>query len=88
MSAAIHRNAPEIARQEFRLFLRMAELTGMDADRQRHSLRLSHDDWQQWLGVVRNAPVPSRPALPLMLRHLGYLNNQLARKANVAHAYA
>ena len=34
---------PDLARQELREFLRMAELVGMDADRQRRSLRLSRD---------------------------------------------
>ncbi len=68
---------PDVARQELREFLRMAELVGMDADRQRRSLRLSRDDWQQWLGILDDAPVPSYPALPLVLRHLGYLTSRL-----------
>ena len=72
---------PDLARQELREFLRMAELVGMDADRQRRSLRLSRDHWRQWLGILDDAPVPSYPALPLVLRHLGYLNSRLDRAA-------
>ena len=79
MSAVTDPNPPEVARQELRLFLRMAEQTGMDADDARRSLRLSQDDWQRWLGILHDAPVPSRPALPLMLRHLGYMTNRLER---------
>jgi hypothetical protein len=72
---------PDVARQELRAFLRMAELVGMDADRQRRSLRMSRDDWQHWLGILNDAPVPSHPALPLVLRHLGYLTSRLDRAA-------
>jgi len=72
---------PELARQELREFLRMAELVGMDADRQRRSLRLSRDHWRQWLDILDDAPVPSYPALPLVLRHLGYLTSRLDRAA-------
>jgi hypothetical protein len=79
MSAVTDPNLPEVARQELRLFLRMAEQTGMDADGARRSLRLSQDDWQRWLGILHNAPMPARPALPLMLRHLGYVTNRLDR---------
>lgn len=79
MSAVTDPNPPEVARQELRLFLRMVEQTGMDADDARRSLRLSQDDWQRWLGILHDAPVPSRPALPLMLRHLGYMTNRLER---------
>jgi len=77
---------PEVARQQLRLFLRTAEQIGMDADRARRSLRLSRDDWEGWLGILHNAPMPSHPALPLLLRHLGYLTNRLDRSAHGAHA--
>lgn len=79
MSAVTDPNPPDVARQELRLFLRMAEQTGMDADHARRSLRLSRDEWQGWLGILHDAPVPARPALPLMLRHLGYVTNRLER---------
>ena len=78
---------PDVARHELREFLRMAELVGMDADRQRRSLRLSRDDWQQWLRILDDAPVPSYPALPLVLRHLGFLTSRLDRAARRRHAY-
>jgi hypothetical protein len=81
MSASTEPNPPDVARQELRLFLRMAEQTGMDADGARRSLRLSQDEWKGWLGILDDAPVPARPALPLMLRHLGYVTNRLERVA-------
>jgi uncharacterized protein (DUF1778 family) len=81
MSDVTTLDAPDIARQELSLFLRTAEQIGMDVDRQRRSLRLSHDDWQRWLGILDDAPLPQRPALPLLLRHLGYLNHRLDRAA-------
>ena len=39
----------DIARQELRQLLGVAERIGMDADRLSHSLGLSRDDWQSWL---------------------------------------
>jgi hypothetical protein len=79
MSNVSHRDAPDVARQELRLFLQTAEQIGMDTDRQCRSLRLSRDDWQNWLGILHDAPLPRHPELPLLLRRLGYLTNQLDR---------
>jgi hypothetical protein len=73
--------AVEVARRELRLFLRMAEQTGMDAERQRRSLLVSQDDWHRWLGVLQDEPLPSHPRLPLLLRRLGYLTSRLERAA-------
>jgi hypothetical protein len=86
MSGAGYLGAADVARQELRLFLSMAEQTGMDADRQRQSLRLSQDDWHRWLGILQDAPLPPRPALPSLLRHLGYLTSRLDRAARMAYA--
>jgi hypothetical protein len=86
MTDASHLDASEVARQELRLFLRTAEQIGMDADRQCRSLRLSPDDWQNWLGILHDAPLPPHPALPLLLRHLGYLNHRLDRRGHLLDA--
>jgi hypothetical protein len=86
MTDVSHLDASEIARQELRLFLGTAEQIGMDADRQCRSLRLSPDDWQNWLGILQDAPLPPHPALPLLLRHLGYLTNRLDRRAQFLDA--
>jgi hypothetical protein len=86
MADAVHLEAPDVARQQLRLFLRTAEQIGMDADRARRSLRLSRDDWEGWLGILHDAPMPSHLALPLLLRHLGYLTNRLDRSAHGAYA--
>jgi hypothetical protein len=86
MTGSSHLDASDVARQQLRLFLRTAEQIGMDADRQCHSLGLSRDDWQSWLGILHDAPLPSRPTLPLLLRHLGYLTNRLDRAARAEHA--
>ena len=86
MSDARHLSPTDVVRQELRQFLSMAERTGMDADRLRHSLGLTSDDWQGWLGVVRDAPLPPHPAVPLVLRHLGYMTSWLDRAAQMAHA--
>ena len=76
-----HLAAPDIARQELRQFVGMAERAGMDVDRQCRSLHMSRADWQRWLGVLRDEPMPSQPALPVLLRHLGYLTYRLDRMA-------
>jgi hypothetical protein len=75
-----------VVRQELRLFLSTADLMGLDGDRQRRFLRLSQDEWQRLLGVLRDEPVPSHPALPLLLRHLGYLSSRLDRAAHAGCA--
>ena len=76
---------PDVVRRELRQFLHVAERAGIDADRQRRSLRLSRDDWQRWLGVLHDAPLPSYPALPLLLRHMGYMTSRMDQQAR---AYA
>ncbi len=81
MSDTMQLNAQDIARQELRLFLRTAQQIDMDVDRLCRTLRLSRDDWQCWLGVLHDAPLPTHPALPVVLRHLGYLTNRLDRAA-------
>ncbi len=78
--------AANVVRRELRLFLNMAYLIGINGDRQRRFLRLSQDDWQQLLDILHDDPVPSHPALPLLLRHLGYLTSRLDRTMQAAYA--
>jgi hypothetical protein len=63
----------------------VAERAGVDDARLRHDLHLSENDWQEWLGVLRDAPLPAQPALPLVLRHLGYLTSRLERATRPAY---
>ena len=81
-----HAPPAEIARKEISLLLGLAEQAGIDDARLRHELRLSQTDWQQWLGVLQDAPLPPRPELPLLLRHLGYLTSRLDREIRPAYA--
>ena len=78
--------ATDVARRELRLFLIMAEQAGMDTNRQHRSLLVSQDVWHQWLGILHDAPLPSRPGLPMLLRRLGYVTSRLeAHRATSAH---
>jgi hypothetical protein len=86
MAKAEHPQAAEIARKEINLLLGLAEQAGVDDARLRQDLHLSENDWQEWLGVLRDAPLPARPALPLVLRHLGYLTSRLDRATRPAYA--
>ena len=86
MPQAEHPQAAEIARKEINLLLGLAEQAGVDDARLRQDLHLSENDWQEWLGVLRDAPLPARPALPLVLRHLGYLTSRLDRATRPAYA--
>jgi hypothetical protein len=72
--------APEVARRQLRLFLRMSEQAGMEVDEQARSLGLEPTDWGRWLNVVWDAPLPESPALPMMLRRLGYVCHRLERR--------
>ena len=76
----------EIARKELNLLLGLAEQAGLDGARLQHELHLSQSDWQQWLGLLHDAPLPKRPELPLMLRHLGYVTSRLDRAIRPAYA--
>ena len=76
----------EIVKRELRQFLSLAECIGMDADRLRYSLGLSREDWESWLGILRDAPLPSHLALPRLLRHLGCWISRLDRMAGGALA--
>ena len=78
--------AAEIARKELSLLLGLAEQAGLDGARLQQKLHLSQSDWQQWLGVLHDAPLPSRPELPLMLRHLGFVTSRLDRAIRPAYA--
>ena len=86
MSEAGYPQAAAIARKEISLLLGLAEQAGVDDARLQRELRLSQSDWQQWLGVLRDAPLPPRPELPLMLRHLGYVTSRLDRETRPAYA--
>ncbi len=86
MSDARQIDAPDVARRELRQFLKVAEQAGMNEDLLRRSLRLSGDDWQRWVDILDDAPLPRSPALPVLLRHLGYLTNRLAER--VGHVQA
>ena len=74
----------EIARKEINLLLGLAEQAGVDDASLRRQLHLSQQDWQQWLEVLHDAPLPARPALPLMLRHVGFVTSRLDREARHA----
>jgi hypothetical protein len=71
--------APDVAKRELSQFLRMAEDIGLNIDRQCRWLHMSPDDRRRWVGILDDAPLPSNPELPLLLRRLGYLNNRLDR---------
>jgi hypothetical protein len=79
-------HAPHVARQEVRQFLQMAERLGMDTDGQCQWLDLSREDWQRWVGILHDAPLPSYPALPLLLRRLGFVSSRLDRAERTAYA--
>jgi hypothetical protein len=79
--------AAEIARKQLNLLLRLAEQAGIDGITLSDELHLSPADWQQWLGVLHDGPLPARPALPQMLRHLGYLTSRLDREARLTGAW-
>ena len=70
-----------MARRELRLFLRMSEQAGIEVEEQAQSLGLSGEDWQDWLGVLADAPLPRHPELPMMLRRIGYICHRLERRA-------
>jgi hypothetical protein len=79
MSATGNLATADVVRQELRLFLSLADRIGIDGDRQRRFLRMSRDEWQQLLAILQDGRLPPHPALPLLVRHLGYLTSRLDR---------
>ena len=79
MSNHQHGIAPDVAKRELSQFLRMAEDVGLDVERQCRWLHMSPGDRHRWVGILSDAPLPTNPALPLLLRRLAYLNNRLDR---------
>ena len=65
MAEAGHPQAAEIARKEINLLLGLVEQAGVDDARLRHDLHLSENDWEQWLGVLRDAPLPAAVGIRL-----------------------
>ena len=80
------KRAASIARREINLLLGLAEQAGVDEARLRQDLRLSDRDWQEWLGVLQDAPLPAQPSLPKLLRRLGRLTSRLDRATRMAFA--
>ena len=85
MSHAGNLETVDVVRQELRLFLNLADRIGIDGDRQRRFLRMSQGEWQQLLGILRDEPLPPHPALPLLVRHLGYLTSRMDRAMHAAY---
>ena len=77
-------DAPDIAKRELGQFLSVARQVGIAEDHLRHSLDLSSDDWQRWVDILQDAPLPPQPELPQLLRRLGYVTNRLDRRASSA----
>ncbi|HET6196047.1 MAG TPA: hypothetical protein VFE12_09840 [Acetobacteraceae bacterium] len=86
MPERAHKRAAEIVRKEINLLLGLAEQVGIDEATLRQDLRMSHTDWVQWLSVLRDAPLPSSPALPVLLQHVGCLTSRLDRELRLTYA--
>jgi hypothetical protein len=69
-------HAAHVARQQIDALVDMAEQVGIENDRLQQLLRLFQED----------APIPARPDLPLLLRHMGWLTSRLDRVARSAYA--
>jgi hypothetical protein len=77
--------AAEIARKEISSLLGLAEQAGVDDAGLCAALGWSQDDWQGWVGILQDAPLPARPALPLVLQQLGYVTSRLDRATRAAY---
>jgi hypothetical protein len=88
MSGVGQPQGTNIVQKELSLFLRTAEQSGLDGEHLRRFLRISREDWEQWLAVIQDDKLPPTPALPLLLRHLGHLTSRLDRAARSARALA
>ena len=76
----------DVARQELRQFLSLADRMGIDGDRRRRFLRLSRDEWHRLMATMKDERLPPHPALPKLVRHLGYLTSRLDRAAQAGCA--
>jgi hypothetical protein len=73
----------DVARQELRQFLSLADRVGIDSDRRRRFLHMSRDEWHRLMDTLTDNRLPPHPALPTLVRHLGYLTSRLDRAAQV-----
>jgi len=84
MPACAHVDARDIARKELRGFVATAQRAGLDQERLRRFVRVSPEDWQGWLRLLQDEPLPAGVRLPVFLRHIGYLHARLDRVARAA----
>ncbi|HET7879546.1 MAG TPA: hypothetical protein VFL55_01590 [Acetobacteraceae bacterium] len=86
MPEEAEQRAATVARNEINLLLGLAAQAGVDEATLRQDLRMSDDDWREWLGVLHDAPLPAQPSLPKLLRRLGRLTSRLDRATRMAFA--
>ena len=84
MSGCEQIDARDIVRKELRGFVASGERAGLDQDNLRRFARVSPEDWQRWLGILKDEPLPEGIRLPLVLRHIGYVNARLQRATQAA----
>jgi hypothetical protein len=60
-----------IARSQLRIFEGASDQIALSDEARRRVLLLSQEEWEAWSRLKSGGVLPSRPALPTMLRRLG-----------------
>lgn len=74
-------DASSLMRRQFRVLQSVSSQLLLDEDRQRRMLLLNRQEWPAWSAFLRDGALPSRPAVPIMLRRLGAASYRLAALA-------
>ena len=70
-----------LLRDQFDALDRVSAQLSLDADRRRRILLIGRQEWLQWLRFLHDGPLPTQPAVPVMLQRLAAATFRLAALA-------
>lgn len=70
-----------LLRSQFQILDSVGDKLSLDEERRRRILLIDQRAWPQWSRFLRNGPLPTQPAVPVMLRRLAAATFRLAAVA-------
>lgn len=81
MNAFQQSPAATLLRSQFKALESVGEQLALDEERRRRILLIDQQAWPQWARFLRNGPLPTQPAVPVMLRRVAAATFRLATVA-------